>query len=145
MGTRKWSHVYIAAASGDLDRVTRVRAQLVAGGLMVTSRWIDEVTVSGANPSDITERKRRAESDMQDVNQSDVMLFLVPDARFQTRGAWFELGYAHHAGLPFISAGRREDLDRSVFTALGEEFEHDVDAIIRLLRIDWPDDQGKGS
>lgn len=146
--TRKWNNVYIAAASSDIERVIRVRAQLVAGGLAITSRWIDEVKATGANPDDDTERRRRVNADKADVRKSDVVLFLVPHGFYyldgdrvmssghehSTRGAWFEIGYADGLGIPFVAVAPRKTLIKSIFTSIGEEFENDVDAVIRLLR-----------
>ncbi len=149
MGTRKWNRVYIAAASSDIERAKRVRAQLIAGGVTVTSRWIDEVDKTGANPDDDVERRKRATSDVVDIDSSDVVLLLVPHGHYYkdtdrvassghphtSIGAWWENGYAYRAGIPLVSSGPRAARTKTVFTALGEEFDHDVDAIIRILRV----------
>ena len=99
--------------------------------------WIDEVLRTGANPPDLAERKRRAESDFADICASNAVWLLVPSAPLTTIGAWVELGYTLQRSLfcklPILSSGTREALNATVFTSLTEEFENDIDALYRIM------------
>ena len=89
--------VYVAGASAELERCERVIAALRAGGCTITADWTPEMRgdhargISDAQLDD-HEARRRAETDLDAVEDADVVLLLAPETA--TRGAWFETGYA---------------------------------------------------
>lgn len=127
--------VYIAASSAELVRVHASVAALRKHEVDVVSTWPDIVaaTQGGANPADANkvERLSWSSQDLFEVTTADVLLFLVPRSG-TTRGAWFEAGAAWSHGLHLIFAGSTK---QSVFCATGEEFDHDTEALARVIEM----------
>lgn len=131
--------VYIAGASSEIERAERVAAKLTAAGIEITSSWMANVRkVGAANPRDASRAQRRtwANGCLAEVAKSDVVLLLMPPAGTETIGAYWEAGFAigdiGQTGLDrriIISGG----VKRSVFSALGEEYETDHAAIVAIV------------
>lgn len=128
--------VYVAASAAP-DQSDRVRAAidaLRAADITVTCTWPEIVaaTPGGANPRAATDVDRAAWSaqDLKEIDAADAVWFLVPTPPATTRGAWFEVGYAHAKGKRVVFSG---DTKQSVFCALGHEFVTDEAALLRLI------------
>lgn len=131
--------VYIAAASAEIARAERVAAKLTSAGIEVTSSWMANVRkVGAANPRDASREQRRAWANgcLAEVAKSDVVLLLMPPIGTETIGAYWEAGFAlgdiSQTGLDrrIVISG---DTKRSVFSALGEEYETDDEAIQAII------------
>lgn len=123
--------VYIAGSSDDLPRVKAAMAAATAAGLTVVSTWVGHVEKAGdGNPRWATneQRWRWASTDLDGVGDSDV-IWLLFAPKF---GAGAEWGYARAMGKIQITSG---DTKRSIFCALGHEFETDEAALAFLLTI----------
>lgn len=136
--------IYLAGSShpSQMERVERWAAALGKVGIsdgrrqpepawQVTSTWIANVRAVGAgNPRDASAIARRgwAVQDLQEVRQSEVFWFLVPPPDITTLGAWCEIATAYESARPIVCSGDAEGRHRSIFTALGQEFDHDEQA-----------------
>lgn len=133
--------VYIAGATADLERAEAMRRVLLTiDGVTVTSTWTDVVRARGhGNPREASADARRgwSQTDLAQVAQAKVLLFLVPLPEQPTRGAWVELGYAYAMNKIIVSCG---DTRQSIFAALGVEFALDWAAVeyIKILN-SWAD------
>lgn len=135
MRSVKISHVYVAAASSDMDRAERWMNLLVAADIGVTSTWVSVIRAGGleGNPRDATQPQRRdwSDADLEGVRNADLVWFLVHDLA-PARGAYFELGYARGLGKILVLSG---DTKQSIFSALGAEFAEDIDAFAAICRM----------
>lgn len=127
--------VYIAASAGGDGgpRVTAAIAALRAAGIHVTCTWPEVIAQVGeANPRDATaiERRRWSVQDLNEIDEADVLWFLVPAPPATTRGAWFEAGYAYASHKHLVFSG---DTLQSVFCALGHEFRSDSAALAHIV------------
>lgn len=125
--------VYIAAASAEIERAERVAGKLAAAGIQITSSWMRQVRRAGAaNPREASSGQRRtlAVGCLSEVGDSDVVLLLMPPVGTETIGAYWEAGYARSLSARIILSG---DTKRSVFSALGEEYETDDEAIQAII------------
>lgn len=119
--------VYLAASSADMARAKLWRQRLRDAGADPLATWIDtiEADQSGmANPRTAAkvERARWSLKNLNEVAASDVVWLLAPPAGLQTRGGWFELGFAYCAAKPLVISG---DTAQSVYPALGSEYDSD--------------------
>jgi nucleoside 2-deoxyribosyltransferase len=124
--------VYVAGASAEIERVLLAIATLRTAGIDVVCTWPAIVTkVGDANPASASKEQRFgwAAQDLAEVLSADVLLFLVP-ASSATLGAPWEAGVAWLAGKHIVCAGVTK---RSVFCALGLEFDVDGEAIAHVI------------
>jgi hypothetical protein len=126
--------VYIAAAStsDQIDRASRWAIRLSKAGVRVVSTWTHNIrAVGAANPRDATVDQRRQWSlqCFTELATAHALWLLCPPPGIATRGAWVELGAAHHRLLT-VSSG---DTAQSIFTALGAEYATDEMAFAALL------------
>lgn len=126
--------VYVAASAAEIDRAEAVTARLRGMGIEVTSTWpvmIRERQGGVTNPRGASRVDRRAwsDTDLSELDEADVLLFLAPEPSGPTRGAWVELGYARATRKPIISSG---DTLQSIFCAMGLEFATDDEALSYL-------------
>jgi nucleoside 2-deoxyribosyltransferase len=127
--------VYIAAAAGETERVARAIAAARGAGLEVVCTWPEVIAkVGDANPrgASVVDRFGWSSQDLAEVDQADVLWFLVPTPPVTTRGAWVEVGLACALGKHLVFSG---DTKQSVFCALGEEFEDDELALSHIVRL----------
>jgi nucleoside 2-deoxyribosyltransferase len=115
--------VYVAAASGEIERARDVMCDLLAANFIVTHDWTP--TVEAAIASGIREAKlddatceRHSRTDLEAVASADVVVFLAPTET--AKGAWVEVGHALALGIPVVIAHDSEERRRqSIFTRLG--------------------------
>ena len=135
MRTVSIRHVYVAAASSDLDRAERWMRLLGAADIGVTSTWVDVIRASGleGNPRDATQPQRRdwSDADLNGVRNADLVWFLVNNTA-PARGAYFECGYARGLDKVLVFSG---DTKQSIFPALGQEYAEDIDAFAAICRM----------
>lgn len=148
-------NVYIIGTSGyheEIERAKRWHSALTRIGMVVVSTWIASVENAGAGNPPSASREQRAEwaqGCLKELRSADVAWFLVPPRHHPTCGGWFELGaacqrlsalHAPDHGVPRLitSGGRsdsRSDTRQSIFCALTQEFEEDLDAFIEIVRL----------
>lgn len=135
--------VYLAASSADLERVKLWRQRLREAGAEPLSTWIENVErVGDANPRAAAhaDRARWSLKNLSELAASDVVWLLAPPAGLQTRGGWFELGFAYCAAKPMVVSG---DTAQSVYSSLGHEYESDEQGFQAVLAVsDQPLNRG---
>ena len=122
--------VYIAGSSAEIARAQLAIAAATDSGFHVVSTWTNVIAKVGeANPEGATEmqRKRWSEVDLDEVRSADCVWFLSGPTSFGAGVEW-GTGYALHKVL--IASGITK---RSIFTALGIEFQTD-EAALAFLR-----------
>jgi nucleoside 2-deoxyribosyltransferase len=130
--------IYVAASADPREsaRVSAIIQLLRADGFIVTCTWPEVVaaTPGGSNPRDASDTDRRSWSvtDLDEIDASDAVLFLVPEPPLTTRGAWFESGYAYAGDKHLVFSG---DTKQSVFCALGHEYGSDFAAVAKLREL----------
>lgn len=130
--------VYVAAASGEIDRAEHWIAKLREAGIMVTCTWPESVRrVGHANPPEAPHSQRRgwAVQDLTEVDEGNALWVLLPSLGFSTSGAWTELGFAYARAKLILMSGK----SHSVFTGLADEV-HETDrqafgALVRLAQL----------
>lgn len=88
------AHIYVAGASKELDRVRRVMARLREAGHEITFDWTEEVAKYGSIPTDPAIAAAASDKDMEAIQGANLFIFLHPAPGVETKGAWYELGYA---------------------------------------------------
>ncbi len=123
-------HVYVAAASSDVDRAAAVMSRLRRHGISVTSTWPEVVAKFGANPmeSPRAERYGWAKQDLAEIQMADVLWLLLPGDK-RTDGAHVEFGFAIATGKRLIVTGD----ERSIFTAWADWYPSETDAINAIM------------
>lgn len=129
--------VYVAATSAgdEAQRVAAMTSTLQAHGFLVTSSWgktiaaVGDANPRGASPID---RRHWAIQCLNEIDESDAVLMLVPSLPTTTRGAWGEALYAFAECKHLICSG---DFEQSVFCALGIETATDAQAVAVLRSI----------
>lgn len=104
--------IYVAAASGEIERAQRVMARVVELGGRVALDWTEEVAAwtSEALRLKDGERAERITACLTSAESADRLLLLVPDGGVQTKGAWAEVTAAYRAGVPVIVSCARARL-----------------------------------
>lgn len=128
--------VYLAASTAELHRARAAVEALGAAGIDVRASWLENVERVGvANPTDVPALQRRIWSDtcLDELDDCDLLWFLVPPSFTPTRGAWVEAGYAHALGKRLVFSGTTR---QSIFCALGTEFALDSDALAAIRAIE---------
>jgi hypothetical protein len=127
--------IYVAAASSEIPRAKQAAEWLKTAGLAVVSTWTDVIEAVGdANPASATVENRYSWSfaDLRQVDECDLLWFLVPPGASPTRGAWLEVGYARAKDKLLVFSGETR---QSIFCALGTECENDVEAFAVISRL----------
>lgn len=109
--------VYIATAFSMWRAAQAARTMLEEAGHEVTSRWIDvAASFDGKEPPNMrsSERREHAEGDLEDLDEADTMILLVPPKG--GTGCWIELGWSMAQGKPVVAVG--DVAGRSVFGEL---------------------------
>ncbi len=98
--------VYVAGASAEVERAERVMGWLRDAGLTIALDWTIPVRALGGQGASLTEAERRAhaEADLEAVQDSDVLLALIPPRGVHTQGMWAELGVAWAAGIYTVAS-----------------------------------------
>lgn len=145
--------IYVAASSKEIDRAETMIRKLRENGISVSSTWPEQIRAVGdANPIDATRSQRARWSliCLTEVYKSDVLWLLYPTQ--PTAGAWVELGFAlccafggdpEELSKPYsdrrVLGGPKRVItsgissQRSIFPAIGVEYETDQIALDRLL------------
>jgi hypothetical protein len=134
--------VYVAAASGEIERARRWTKALRDAGVEPTNKWIESIdsmrtdTTSDnlANPREPeydAYRLNAAQQNVKDIRSASVFWYLVSETE-PGRGGYFETGIAHANGSVLIFSG---DTRQSVFCALGREYVDDMAAFCEVVRI----------
>jgi hypothetical protein len=111
--------VYVAGASGEIDRARGVITTLRERGIETVHDWPAQIDAHGGRANrglSEEERKAVAIEGYAAASRCNVLLLLVPSV--STCGAWVELGVAKHAGALVLASGATDDVHQSVFTAL---------------------------
>lgn len=120
--------VYIAASSGDIERVKWAMEALRYRGHVVTHDWVAEVEKNGeGNPAQATPYQREcwAQDDLEGIDNCDVFWLLMPDD--PSFGAGWESGYAYSEGKRMVVSGAFE---KSIFPALVNCYRFDSQALL---------------
>ena len=106
--------VYLASRHEDRPDIIKVRRQLVANGIHVTSRWLLE---GGVLKTPIVENEKEGslhvlKNDLEDIDAADVVVVFSPKKAFgnSTGGRHVEFGYALGTNKPLILVGWRENV-----------------------------------
>lgn len=80
--------VYIAAPYSRKDDMNVYAAELRAAGFTITSSWLDETYPPNIQTDDVSpeENKKFATQDMNDICESDMMIFFTDDTHSIVRG-----------------------------------------------------------
>lgn len=129
--------VYVAASSSPSEaaRVAAAIASLRAHGFHVTCTWVTVVAkVGDANPRAASQADRRGWSVqcLAEIDESDALWFMYPRPPATTVGGVWETSHAHDVGKHVVISG---ETTRSVFCALGTEFETDEGALAFLREL----------
>lgn len=127
--------VYVAGASAEIDRAEHVAQRLREVGVEVASTWMAVVREAGdGNPRDATKEQRAkwAWSDLREVSASEVLLVLIPSGP-ASFGSGVEFGFAFRSAYARIVFSG--DTKRSIFCALGEEYDSDDEAIAAIMEV----------
>jgi hypothetical protein len=117
--------VYVAGASSEIERAEVMIKRLRDAGIGITCTWPEVIRkVGAANPAEAGHSTRRmwASQDLFEVEQANVLLFLLPGAGHNTIGAWTELGCSYALAKKIVMAGKHP----SIFTGLADEI-HETD------------------
>lgn len=109
--------VYIAAPWKHKERAKEVKAQVLAAGIEVSSRWIDfeaDPAIIYDYPEQVMEQE--AEKDFEDILNSTHMLYLNLE---KSEGKATELGMAIMCALPIYVVGGKQN---NVFLHMSEEY-----------------------
>jgi len=104
--------VYLAARYQEHPAMRVLRDELVAAGIVVTSRWIEGGHDIQADADHDEQRQRFCMEDLEDVDACDVLVVQSPKAHHRTGrgGRHVEVGYALAKGKPVILVGERENV-----------------------------------
>lgn len=136
-GTRpKGLHVYIAGSFRDRERVRRCMKEARACGMHVVHDWPDIIEKSHGEdrelPVDVA--REHALGDIEALRGAHILWLLSPPAG-EGRGSWVELGIASEMGKAIVVSG--PTCSHSIFTALGERYFRDDDALNHILDRWW--------
>jgi len=106
--------VYLAAPFSTKDRMNTYAAELRAGGVTVTSSWLDEPFKPQVQMVDLTheEHQKYAIQDIKDVRAAKVMVFFTdPTKQIVRAGRHVEFGIAIERRMPiFVIGTERENI-----------------------------------
>ena len=102
--------VFIAAASRDVGRAQRARAQLALISAACTARWIDPVAKARAAGKQVADYSDAQQQHFAEVNRADIMSAgyvwaLAPARRVYTTGFWPDVVFAIDYGIPTLITG----------------------------------------
>lgn len=125
------TRIYLAASSRELERAKHWAERLEREGFELTAKWWEDVEAEvDANPTDHDARIKYARKDVFAVARADFLWLLVPPHGVHSHGAFLEYGLALGGEARRVASG---DTKRSIFLALGEEFETDEEAFWFLM------------
>lgn len=107
--------IYIASRFNSRPRLREVRNRLVAGGVEVTSAWLD--SERAVDPP--SEARQHALRDLADIDLADMLVLDLLDGRGRRGGMMLEAGYARGIMKHVVVIG---DAD-CIFTQLFERFD----------------------
>lgn len=124
------TRVYVAASSREVERVRRCQALAAEWGWELTLDWLTPMLANidrGVRDTDLPadEQHRHAEEDRMAIYAANLVWFLAPNA--PTKGAWYELGWAHGIGKPVVVSGCAADPAPMLFLAHEDIVERDED------------------
>jgi len=106
--------VYLAARYSLKEQLKVYAAELQAEGIEVTSRWLDEKYSPNTQMGEVpySELVMFARTDLQDVEDADVLVFFTEDPENQPRrgGRHVEFGYALALGKQILVVGPVENI-----------------------------------
>ena len=104
--------VYLAASWSRKDKIKKIADELIAMGVNVQSRWLDEPTFL---PTDYAKKKflqERAEIDVDDIINADVLVRFTDNlsaetvpSHLATGSRMFEMGLAYAYGALIVVVG----------------------------------------
>lgn len=127
--------VYLSTSFHERARAKAMADRLRFNGIEIAYDWFTADRPTGTtSDADLTDRQRItfASAELDAIREADVFWLLAPTT--QSRGAWFEFGYAaacaHHPSLVVSGPARRD----SIFTEIADEcFATDLEALIWLV------------
>ncbi len=96
--------VYVAGASAEVERAERVMGWLRDAGLAIALDWTIPVRALGGQSLSEGKLRAEAESCLEAVQDSDVLLALIPPRGVHTQGMWAELGVAWASGIRTLAS-----------------------------------------
>ena len=105
---------YVASNFANWPAAKELQQQLEIRGNLVTSHWIDIAAkrngADGPQPEEKWAEVAVAEAvrDVQDVDAAEALVLIEDSAMPPTRGALFELGYAHGKGKLCVVVGEAD-------------------------------------
>lgn len=126
--------VYVAGASKDAGRVRYWMDRLIREGVEVSHDWITLIEEAGSSNEGLSFdlQEEHAMRDLTALTRSDLFWLLEPPKGVESRGAYFEAGFAFMAGVPSI-ASVAGGVSQTIFTSLIGPTENDEDAFAEIV------------
>ncbi len=124
--------IYVAGASSEIERAEAMIARLKTAGIIVTCTWTENIRKVGhGNPATATHEQRLkwSEQDLREVDQAQLLWFLLPREPNVTFGAWVELGFATARAKRIVLSGQ----SNNIFVGLGNVFVNDEEAFNAII------------
>ena len=106
--------VYLAAPYSRKTEINQYAAELRAGGIEVTSSWLDEPHKPTTQMHELTheEHQQYANQDVKDVQAADILVFFTdPTGSIVRGGRHVEFGIALERRMPiFVIGNQRENI-----------------------------------
>lgn len=137
--------IYIAAASLEVARAERVVRGAKQLGATVVGEWAGAIREHGSEGIKLEphERNRRSAEIRLAIREADALLYLVPRVGVETKGGWWEAGFAEALGKicvasvhycdpkPFILSAADERIGGAAFRF----FDNDATAIATTIEM----------
>lgn len=111
--------LYLAAPYSQKDQMNIYAAELRAGGIEITSSWLNEIHAATVQMQDLSheENRKYAVQDVKDVQEADILVFFTDPTKAIVRaGRHVEFGIAVQRGVPIYVVG--EEME-NIFHHLG--------------------------
>lgn len=106
--------IYLAAPYSRKDEINKYAAELRAGGVIVTSSWLDEPHKPTTQMQELThvEHMQYAVQDIKDVQAAKLLVFFIdPTGSIVRGGRHVEFGIALERRMPiFVVGNQRENI-----------------------------------